>query len=554
MPRSPLAPVFARLFVLAALLACPLAAAASGTAPDLVLHNGKVFTVDPDRPWASAVAVRGARIAAVGEDAPVLALAGPETVTIDLGGRLLVPGFNDAHVHFAVGFPRLTLPPIAIPGPGPTLAQALDQVAAAVAIAEPGELIVALVGEALILDPAADRTALDAVAPDNPVLLITWSSHSALINSALMAFAGIGEEEPDPFGGSYGRFPGTDVVDGLVHEYALFRLVGAIRDTVPDAVLRAEFEALSGIAAQLGVTTVQEMTIGVSRERSIQILAGADLAVRLRSMCVPLTLDEPCPPGPVTPFDRLTFSGVKWLVDGTPIERSAALREPYADFPGDGTINVGGADLSAAARRSLFHPLTGQLLTHAVGDRALDQVLGTLDRTAPDFIWRLLRPRIEHGDLLHPEQIDRARRLGVTVVQNPTHLAIDFEPALGPVRAAGMQRLRTLLEEDVHLALGSDGTVPNPFVDLFLAVVHPFHPDEALTLEQAITAYTRGSAYAEHQEWQKGAIRPGYLADLAVLSQDLFAIPPEAIPATTSVLTLVAGDVVWDAGVLAAGE
>jgi hypothetical protein len=142
------------------------------------------------------------------------------------------------------------------------------------------------------------------------------------------------------------------------------------------------------------------------------------------------------------------------------------------------------------------------------------------------------------------EQFDRSRRLGVTVVQNPTHRAVDFEPALGPVRAAEMRRLRTLLEEDVHLVLGSDATVPSPYPDLFLAIVHPFHPDEALTLEQAITAYTRGSAYAEHQEWQKGAIRPGYLADLAVLSQDLFAIPPEAIPATTSVLTLVGGDVV----------
>ncbi len=551
MPRSPLAPAVAAVVALAlALLALPAGAAAAGPAPDLVLFNGKVFTADPGRPWASAVAVRGARIAAVGEDAPVRSLAGPGTVSIDLGGRVLVPGFNDAHGHLGVGFPRLTLPPIAIPGPGPTLAQALDQVAGAVAVAAPGEVILAIVGEAVILDPAADRTAIDAVAPDNPVMLLTWSSHSAVVNSAMLALGGVGEEEPDPFGGSYDRFPGTDVVNGVVHEYALFRLIGAVRATVPDAVLRAEFEALTALAARAGVTTVQEMTIGVSRARSVAILAGADLAVRVRSMCVPLALDEPCAPGPVTPLDRLTWSGIKWLVDGTPIERSAALREPYADHPGTGRINVGGADLRAAVRRSLLHPLTGQLLTHAVGDRALDQVLGELDRSAPDLVWRLLRPRIEHGDLLHPEQIAAARRLGAIVVQNPTHLAVDFEPSLGPVRAAAMQPLRTLLEEGVRLALGSDAALPNPFLDVFLAVVHPFHPDEALTVEQAVTAYTRGSAYAEHQEWQKGAIRPGYLADLAVLSQDVFAIPPAAIPATVSVLTLVGGDVVWDAGVL----
>lgn len=540
--RRTFLPLFAFLLLALPALAVPPA--------DTILHHGKVFTADPDRPWAQAVAIRGQRIVAVGNDGPVRALAGPHTRSIDLGGRVLIPGMNDAHFHMAVGFPRLTLPPIDIPGPGPSLAVALDQVAQAVAVAQPGEWILALVGERLILDPAATRAAIDPIAPNNPVLLITWSSHSGVINGAAMAAAGIAPNAVDPFGGSYGRFP-NGTVNGIVNEYALFRVIGKIRAAVPDAVLRAQFEALTAAAAQVGVTSVQEMTIGMSRERSATILSGADLSIRVRSMCVPLSQNEPCRTPNFDPSDRLTWSGIKWLLDGTPIERSAYLREPYVDFPGIGHFNLTPSQLNQAVHRSLFGlPVRDQLLFHTVGDRALDNVFGALESAAPPFIWQLLRPRIEHGDFLHPEQIAKVRELGAIVVQNPTHLALDFSPAVGASRAADLQPLHTLLASGVKLALGSDGGQANPFLDLFLAVLHPFHPAEALTMEEAVTAYTRGSAAAEFQEWQKGSIRPGYLADLAVLSQDIFTIPPPAVPGTTSVLTLVGGETVWDAGAL----
>ncbi len=541
-----------RMFApLSALLLLLLALPAQATPPaDTILYHGKVFTADADHPWAQAVAIRGARILAVGNDGPVRALAGPHTRSIDLGGRVLMPGMNDAHIHLGVGFPRLTLPPIDIPGPGPSLAVAVDQVAQAVAVAQPGEWILVLVGEQLILDPAATRLALDPIAPNNPVLLLTWSSHSGVINGAAMAAAGIAPNAADPFGGSYGRFP-DGTVNGVVNEYALFRVIGAARAIVPDDVLRAQFEALTAAAAQVGVTSVQEMTIGVSRERSARVLLGADLSIRVRSMCVPLTLNEPCTAPPFDPTDRLTFSGIKWLLDGTPIERSAYLREPYVDFPGNGHFNLTSNQLNQAIHRSLFGlPVRDQLLFHTVGDRGLDNVLGALDAAAPPFVWRLLRPRIEHGDFLHPEQIEKVERMGAIVVQNPTHLALDFSPAIGAARAAEIQPLQTLLASGVRLAFGSDGSQANPFLDLFLAVLHPFHPGEALSMEQAVTAYTRGSAAAEFQDWQKGSIRPGYLADLAVLSQDIFTVPPPAVPGTTSLLTLVGGEVVWDAGVL----
>ena len=528
------------------------AAAADGGAADRILHNGKVFTADPERPWAEAVAIRGSRILAVGEDERILSLAGRETSLTDLGGRVVVPGFNDAHVHLAVGLPRLTLPPIDIPGPGPTLPVALAQVADAVPGAAPGEWIIATVGEALILDPAADRFALDAVAPDHPVMLLTWSSHSAVLNSAGLAAAGISETERDPFGGEYGRLPGSDVVNGQVHEYALFRVFRAVRSAVPDQVLKAEFETLAGLAVRLGVTSLQEMTLGVSRQRSRRILGGADLPLRLRSICVPLEVAEPCPSAGRAAPGRVVFSGVKWLTDGTFIERSAALNGPWADFPGTGRYNPTPSELRRIVTRGLLSPpRKGQLLLHAVGDRALDNALAAFEAAAPAPVWRRRRPRLEHADLLFgEEQLQRVRRLGAVVVQNPTHLTLDLEPSLGPVRAAEAQPLRRLVDGGVALAFGSDAGLPNPFLDLFLAVLHPFHPGEGLSMEEAVTAYTRGSALAELEARRKGMLRRGFLADLAVLSQDIFTIPPPEVPETVSLLTVVGGEVVWDAGAL----
>jgi len=547
------------LFLVALILAVGSAMAdlqpRSGQQADVILHGGKVFTVNETQPWAEAVAVRGHRILAVGDNATVRALEGPGTTSIDLEGRVLLPGFNAAHTHLGIGLPRLTLPPINIPGPGPTLAEALDQVAGAVAVAEPGEWIVATVGELFILDPAADRFALDAVAPDNPVLLFTWSSHGALVNTAALDAAGLADDQPDPFGGTYGRIEGTNTLNGLLSEYAVFRFFGTVRDAAPDAVITAEFEALTGLLAQLGVTSIQEMPIGLSYERAQRVLAPADLQVRLRLMCVPFEVNESCRVKPRHRNRLVTPSGVKWLLDGTPIERSAALREPYADAPGTGVLNLTTPERLAAVRRARRGPRgRNQILMHAVGDRAIDKALNALDRTAPPSFWRTRRPRIEHGDLLHVEDFHRVRSRGVVMVQNPTHLSLDLNPALGPERAGEAQLFGSLLDADIPLALGSDGAFPNPYVDIFFSILHPFHPQEAITVEQAITAYTRGSAYAEHQERRKGTLRLGALADMTVLSADIFEVTPPEILGITSVLTLVGGEIVWDAGVLGLGD
>jgi predicted amidohydrolase YtcJ len=184
---------------------------------------------------------------------------------------------------------------------------------------------------------------------------------------------------------------------------------------------------------------------------------------------------------------------------------------------------------------------------HVVGDSAIALVLNALASTGSASIWRGTRVRLEHGDGLTPDQFDRARRLGVIVVQNPTHLDLGglLAERYDPAFLANFQPLRSLVEAGIALALGGDG-IFNPFLNIMAAVTHAHRPAEALTREQAVVAYTRGSAFAEFAEHEKGTLEPGMLADLAVLSHDIFAVPLAVLPATTSVLTVIGGRVVWD--------
>jgi predicted amidohydrolase YtcJ len=537
------------LLAVAALAAgAPLAAAD----PDRVLfHHGKVFTGDPVAPWAQAVAVQGGTIISVGSSAAVLALATPATRIIDLGGRTLIPGLNDAHVHVLAPETEPLNTPAFVPGPGPTLDEVLQLIADRAAVTPPGTWLFATVGTNVSEDPHADRFTLDAVAPDHPVRLQMWAGHGVYLNTRALAELGIAEDAPDPFGGSYERIPGTSILNGVVHEYAEWRIRRQLFGRLTDDDLVAQYRAYAATAVQLGFTSLQDMAVGLTHARAYAVLRAAQLPVRVRSICFPLTLDESC----VSGSDGLvTASGHKWVTDGTPIERLAFLEAPYADRPG----SLGHFDLPTEALAQIVADgLTGppsvkQLLFHSVGDGAIDRVLDGLQATGAS--WAARRPRVEHGDLTFAPNIARMAALGVVVVQNATHLALTglFAQRFTPQVFSALEPLRSLIDQGIPLALGTDGIgrVLSPFVDIFLATIHPTHPSEALTVEQAVSAYTRGSAYAEFEESRKGTLAPGQRADLAVLSQDIFTVPPPALPATFSVLTMVDGNIVWDAGVL----
>jgi hypothetical protein len=254
---------------------------------------------------------------------------------------------------------------------------------------------------------------------------------------------------------------------------------------------------------------------------------------------------------PPQPSRRVDARGMKWMLDGTPIERLAAVRQPYADRPQEsGRLNF------PAERIAQFvgwaYATEDPLAVHAVGDRAIETYLSALEHAGRVETWRAKRPRIEHGDMLMPDLIPRAAALGVVVVQNPAHFTLrdDLLARLGAERSRSVQPMKSLLDAGIPIALGSDGPI-NPFLNILFATTHPANPPEALSREQAVAAYTNGSAFAEFAERDKGRLMPGALADLAVLSADVFTAPPPQLPAIVSLLTLVGGMPAHDTGLWA---
>lgn len=546
--------IFFWLFVGVLALCLGGAGGVEASSANMILYNGKVFTSDPDHLWAQAVAVEGNRIQAVGGNAEVLGLAGPATRLVDLAGRTVIPGLNDAHVHALVpqGV-QLNIPDF-IPGPGPSFQEVLDLVTQATQVYPSGTWLLATVGTNVGDNPLANRFTLDQIAPHHPVKLEMWTGHGMFFNTPGLQALGLSETEPDPFGGFFERVPGTDVLNGVVHEYAEHLVRRRFADQLSDAQIGTIYQGFVQRALQLGYTSVQNMSVGLQHARSVGILGQVQPAIRWREICFPLDPSESCFSGPA-PAPRVTPSGVKWIGDGTPVERLAFLSEPYANEPTtSGRFNFPAADFSDMVEDNLHSPLKKrQLLFHLVGDAAITRLLDQMEALAPTAHWSGRRIRIEHGDLVLPADIPRLRELGIVVVQNATHLSLpDLVQALTPERLAEAQPFRSLVEAGIPLALGTDGIggTISPFLDIFLASFHPARPGEALTREQAVIAYTAGSAFAEFEEDQKGRLAPGQLADLAVLSEDIFTVPPPVLLGTRSLLTMVGGEIVWDEGVV----
>ncbi len=541
-------------FLLAAVTGTSLAAQRSGAgAATAIITGGKVFTADSTRPSAEAVAIRGERILAVGTTAEVERLAGPATRRIALGGRTVVPGFNDAHDHIAFsGVPGVYVTVEAPPTPDPSLATLLDSLAVAARRVPAGTWLASAIAGRVFDDPRATRVVLDSVAPAHPVWLRGWSGHGAVLNSAALRATGL-LDAPDPSGGWLSRDDQRRPT-GRLDEYAIFnvdrRLTVARGDSLLGLTIRAHGEA----GLRLGITTVQAIANQYDLA-SVRAVArrGGGMRARHRIVRFPIT-DSPGGrladwrvAGTDTMLSPTMYvSGVKWILDGTPIERLMLMRRPYADRPGwYGRANFPFDTLRALLRDALARG--EQPILHAGGDSTIALVIAAMRAEAPDSAWRRLRPRLEHADALGRDQISAVKTLGMVVVQNPTHLAFSelFVARWGAERLRSVDLLRTLVDSGVAIAFGSDGP-REPGLNIMFATIHPNVPSEALSREQAVAAYTRGSAYAEFAEREKGTLAPGMLADLAVLSQDIFTVPAQALPATTSVLTIVGGQIVHD--------
>lgn len=387
----------------------------------------------------------------------------------------------------------------------------------------------------VLYDTAANRVTLDRVTPHHPVMLGTFTGHNLILNSAALNAAGISDSALDLAGGWYGR-EANHRVDGVLNEYAVWSANRRISSALPDSVLIEALRRYSRETLRFGITTVQNMANNWDPATTIRVFHAAALPFRVR--IVRFSMTEPTGrqaaewegvdlhPAPLT-----AVNGRKWILEGTGVEAGALTRASYPGRPGwFGRFDFPADTVRAILVEALHN--NQQLMLHIGGDSAIKLVLGMMQSLAPDATWRALRVRFEHGDGMAPDLVPIAVRLGVIVVQNPTHF--------------GKQPFLSLRRAGVPIAIGSDGA-RNPFLNIMLAVTREENPSEAITREEAVSAYTRGGAYAEFAENDKGTLEPGMLADLAVLSQDIFTVPVSAMPATVSLLTIIGGKTVFDA-------
>lgn len=529
----------------------PLSVFGEQVPPDLILINGKIFTADSGKPFAEALAIRGDRVIAVGPSAEITALAGGKTRRIDLQGRVVVPGFNDAHFHFMPDPKGFNLQ---FKTMEPSWQETMDAVKSAIQQTPVGTWIFGRVGRGVALNPEVTRFALDRIAPDHPVLLRAFYAHGYILNSKAMPLLQIAEEEPDPVGGYYERISGSQRINGRFGEYAQWKPDRILINQVTDEEAIGQLHQMADEAIGYGITSMQIMP-STTVDRFARLLVKADLPIRIRAIAFPMTSPKGRDLSELRllanlrfPNSKVTVSGIKWILDGTPIEGGAALRRPYNDRPNwSGKLNFPENEVTTMVKESM--DLEEPLLLHAVGDRTCEAVLKTLESYAGKVDWKTKRVRIEHGDGLIDDLISRGQKLGVIVVQNPSHFGI-MEPEVFHKRW-GMKYFpfRSLIEAGIPVAVGSDGPM-NPFLNIMFATIHPYNPKEAITREQSVRAYTYGSAFAEFSENEKGTITKGKLADLAVLSHDIFAIAVPELPKTKSILTIVGGKIVYDAKVL----
>ncbi|WP_376789995.1 amidohydrolase [Thermoflexus sp.] len=515
-------------------------------AADWILENARIYTLDPGQPMAEALAVAGEEIEALGSTDAVRSLKGPRTRVLDLKGAVVLPGLIDAHLHLE-GYARR---PMGVDVETPTLEEALERVARRAAYAPPGSWII---GRGWLQEqwgrfPSADD--LDRVAPAHPVALWARSGHALWANREAMRRAGITRETPDPPGGRIARDPAGEPV-GLFFERAIDLIARAIPEPSVEELAEALYEALHELAA-MGLTAVHNFD-GPRSFAALQILRErGDLPLRVVQHLPLAMLDQALALGLRTGFGDpwLRIGAVKIFADGALGPRTAWMLTPYEGEPGNlGVAFTPPEAMREAARRATAGGLW--LAIHAIGDRANREVLDLY--TELRELERQLgippearRHRIEHAQLVHPDDLPRLGQLGIIASMQPIHAISDRPMAerYWGKRCATAYAWRSLKDHGARLAFGSDAPVepPNPFWGLHAAVVRGgWYPEQALSRTEALEAYTLGPAWAAGLERWQGRLRPGMWADLIVLPEDPFQIPAERLRALEVLGTMVGG-------------
>ncbi len=541
----------------------PVALRAEEPPADSIWLNGIVYTADGKFSRAEALAVRGGRIVAVGTDKGVRMLAGERTSVHDLKGRCVTPGFIDSHGHmtslgsFSSG--RLDL------HDARTFDDVVRRVGEAAAKAAPGEWILggrwdqSLWGERDF--PTHEK--LSEAAPRHPVWLERIDGHAAVANRRAMEIAGVTAATKDPPGGEVLRDARGEPV-GLFVDNAMpliERFIPGGKVAPEELILRAQERCL-----RAGLTGVHDAGIGPREiEAYRRLAAGGRLKIRIYGMAYGSLGAEYFRSHRPETGERFTLRALKLMIDGAMGSRGAWLIEPYADRPLDASGNpyrglpvqeppfVRGVALAAAESG-------WQACTHAIGDRGIRETLDAYGEAFAKSPGRDLRFRIEHAQNPHPADIPRFAALGVIASMQPTHATSDMrwaEARVGPERAKTAYALRKFLRAGVRIAGGSDFPVEgeDPLRGLYAAVTRQdeaerpeggWHPEERMTREEAIRAFTIDAAYAAFEEKEKGSIEPGKLADFVVWSRNIAACEPRALLDAHALSVVIGGDVVFE--------
>jgi predicted amidohydrolase YtcJ len=525
----------------------------------LVLYNGKIYTMDRASPQVQAVAIAGNRIAAVGDDDQIKSLLASGGEAIDLKGRTVVPGLTDCHIHFveyALRLTRIDLAGIA------SRAEAIRRVAERAQAAKPGEWLLGGGWDRnLWEDPSfPTKEDLDFVTPHNPVALSSKDGHSLWVNSLALARASITAETPSPSGGEIERQPGTGEPTGILKENAEDLVEKVIEKPSLEAIQAALKVAMAN-AQRAGLTGIHDCEGERAFAAFQELLNRGEFGLRVLMHIPVKNLDAAIGLGLRTGFgsDKLRVGGIKMFADGALGSRTAAMLAPYEDEP----FNLGIAVTSKEGMRELVRKASRAGISaaiHAIGDRANRDVLDILEKSHQSGEGMGLRHRIEHVQLLNPADIPRLAKLSVIASMQPIHATSDMdmvERHWGEERGQGAYAWRSLLDAGTVLAFGSDCPVEtlDPLVGIHAAATRRradgspgpegWHPQERITVEDAVRAYTLGAAYASGEEREKASISPGKLADLVVLSHDIFAIPPMTILETEVEATILDGKFVY---------
>jgi predicted amidohydrolase YtcJ len=520
--------------------------------------------MDAARRWASAVAVGGGRIVYVGTDSLPPGLIGERTEVLEAAGGMVLPGFQDAHVHpisSGVELAECHLHDLA------TARAVLDSIRACAA-AGPEKAWVRGGGWQLPIFPAGNptRQALDAVVPDRPAVFEAADGHSLWANSRALALAGIGRETPDPPNGRIERDPRGEP-SGTLRESAM-DLVARVVPERTRAELAAGLDRAQRRANAFGLTTLFAAT---ADEPALRTYSAADRAGRLTVRVVAAAYPDPDEPDSILPrarawrtayaTERVRPIAVKLFQDGVIEARTAAMLAPYLDRPGD-------AGTPVYDQATLDRVITGldrdgfQVHVHAIGDRAIRMTLDGFEPAGERNGRRDARHAITHLQLIDAAGIPRFRALGVVAnfealwANGDEYLTELTEPALGPARSRWLYPIASVVRTGAVVTGGSDWSVSslNPLEAIEVGVTHrppgdtsgaPWNPAERVDLSTMLALYTINAAYAMHQERKTGSIEPGKLADLVILDRNLFALPPERIHEAVVTRTLLEGRTVY---------